>query len=315
MIKTKTLLINISGGNIKHYKKLGYDVVVNKKIEIPIEHLPKSSHEYIEVYCDICGSLNKVKYQNYQNSIKFDGKFYCMKNKCAYKKLKLSNNKKYNVENVFQLDSVKEQIIITNNEKYDCDNPQQNKEIKERTEQTCIKKYGFRNPFQNEDIKKKCRETNLKNLGVEYPTQSPIVIDKIIQSNLSNHGVQWGMQNRKILDKAIKTSFKISNYKSLTYQGSYELDFLKYMENKGILDKLSQNITIRYTIEGIEHVYHPDYYIKDLNLICEIKSSYIYHLHYKLNQFKQKAAFDNGYDFIMIIDKNYDELEKLLTIQ
>lgn len=47
MIITKEIETNISHLNINYYKSLGYDVVCNYKILVPIEHLPKESNRNI----------------------------------------------------------------------------------------------------------------------------------------------------------------------------------------------------------------------------------------------------------------------------
>ena len=53
-------------------------------------------------------------------------------------------------------------------------------------------------------------------------------------------------------------------------------------------------------------------FIENLNLIIEIKSSYYYKLHEQKNIKKKEATFDNNYNYILIMNKNYDELLKLL---
>ena len=65
--------------------------------------------------------------------------------------------------------------------------------------------------------------------------------------------------------------------------------------------------TIKFNYKNKEKFYFSDYYLKDLNLIIEIKSSYIYELHKELNLVKQKFVLEQGYNFIFIMDKKYDE--------
>jgi len=44
----------------------------------------------------------------------------------------------------------------------------------------------------------------------------------------------------------------------------------------------------------------------------EIKSTYVYNYELEKNIEKKKACLTNGYNFIFIIDKQYDEFKKLL---
>lgn len=121
------------------------------------------------------------------------------------------------------------------------------------------------------------------------------------------------MQNQKIFDKSFKTRIKIYKYKNikLTYQGTYELDFIK-----NFIDKI--NILNGYRINyisknGINRVYYSDFYIPSLNLIVEIKSSYTASLDDDLLE-KKLATITNGYNYILIMNKNYQEFINLIDI-
>jgi len=144
-----------------------------------IEGLTKGSHKLVTVQCDNCGTKKEIKYQTY-NRITNNGKnkYYCNNKECVNEKRKLSINKKYGVDNVFQSKEIKEKIKETNLEKYGVENPQQNLEIKHKTEETNLEKYGYRNVFQSEEIKEKIKETNLEKYGVEYPQQNKEIRNK-----------------------------------------------------------------------------------------------------------------------------------------
>ena len=66
--------------------------------------------------------------------------------------------------------------------------------------------------------------------------------------------------------------------------------------------------------EGNERHYYPDFYIDEFNMICEIKSDYYYKLDESRNICKKIYTEKSGYNFIFIINKNYDELKKITTI-
>jgi very-short-patch-repair endonuclease len=91
----------------------------------------------------------------------------------------------------------------------------------------------------------------------------------------------------------------------LPYQGSFEKDFLDRFSSKEIIQK---HTPILYVHDGSIFKYIPDFYIPKHNLIVEIKSRWTYDLHIDKNIAKENACKKLGYNFIFIIDKNYDEL-------
>ncbi len=61
--------------------------------------------------------------------------------------------------------------------------------------------------------------------------------------------------------------------------------------------------------DGKSKRYLPDFYLEDINLIIEIKSIYYYNLHKNKNILKKESTLKKGFDYIMIVDKNYYEFE------
>lgn len=122
---------------------------------------------------------------------------------------------------------------------------------------------------------------------------------------MKNYGVENSMQLDDIFQKGQLTGLKLKEYKGVKYQGTYELDFLKFCDDENILDKVSKTKSIRYLFDDKYKYYHPDFYIKELNLIVEIKSDYYFELHQEKNLCKQKACLEQGHDFIFIINKDY----------
>ena len=96
----------------------------------------------------------------------------------------------------------------------------------------------------------------------------------------------------------------VKKFNNLTYQGSYELDFLEKFYDKFDIEN---GPSIPYLFEGKNKVYHSDFYIPSKNLIVEIKSSYILTLDIEINE-KKEACLNKGYDYICIIDKDYSQL-------
>jgi hypothetical protein len=283
-----------------------------------------------EEFCKNCGKASK--FYNLQGY-----KIFCCK-KCAdklkYEKTKLSNFKKYGVDNPFQLEVCKEKMKKTKKErygdenyhniekikqtclnKYGVDNISKLQEIKDRKIKTCLKNHNVKHPFQNKQILEKSKQTCLEKYDVEFNSQRKDVEkkiqEKIVQTNLKLYGVERPIQNKEIFEKACKTLYKLKRFKNtnIWYQGSYELDFLeKYY------DKFTNNITrapsIKYEIDGKYHYYHPDFYISSLNLIIECKSDYTYNK--IIDPIKERAVINEGFIYIMIKNKDYSKINFLL---
>jgi hypothetical protein len=261
------------------------EVKIKNKI-ISIENLSRNSHKLIKVKCDNCGREKEIKFQTYNNLTKDrTSEYYCNNKDCINKKRKMVIQEKYGVDNVFQLNEVKEKIKESNLELYGVENPQQNKDIKKKTENTNLKKYGVKNPFQSEEIKKKIVKTNLEKYGVEHLSK-----------------------DREVLYRRIKNGVKIHYIDHLTYQGIYEKDFiLKYKD----VIRIENGLSILYEYLGEKKVYHSDYYLPEYNLIIEVKSSYWYNKHLDLCKAKEESV-KKRYNYLMILDKKYEEFENLI---
>ncbi|MCK9476998.1 MAG: hypothetical protein M0R46_13820 [Candidatus Muirbacterium halophilum] len=188
--------------------------------------------------------------------------------------------------------------------KYGVDNPSKLKEIKEKRSERLkdteyqkkmldgvLEKYGIDNISKLEEIKEKKKSTCLENYGVENP-----------------------MQNEAIFIKSQKSGKKIKQHTEtgLYYRGTYEKDFLDFCYEHDIL--ISKGKTIKYKKNNKNKVYYSDFFIDKYNLIIEIKSSYYYEKYKELNILKKRETIKQGYMYIMIIDKEYEEIKKLLNI-
>jgi len=275
----------VAGGNIKHLKSLDYNVKNGDIINIPVEHLSKNSHVKINCRCDICGSERKMTYQCYISLIKYDGKYYCCN--CMKNKRKKILMEKYGVENVFQLKSSINKADETRMKKYGNPKYRNDDKIKE----TNLIKYGCENVFQNEEIKNKIFNDNIKKYGVGYLSQDP-----------------------KMYAKKLLISKKIKKYNdNLYYQSSYEKDFINFCQNNGVLEYISKpKKAIEYAFKNKKCYYHPDFYIKSLNLLIEIKSDYWWNKLLEINLIKEKSVKDQDFNYIVIMNKNYLEFQNAI---
>ena len=202
-------------------------------------------------------------------------------------------------------------------DKFGVEFPLKSKEIKTKMFNELLVKYGVYNVSKLLEIKKKKEETCLKNYGVKNPSQDKNLRERQVisyrENYFENYGVYHPMQRKEIFEKMLISAYKIVYYNDeLFAQGTYELDFLNWCENHKIIDLISNGPTIEYKLNEDNHYYHADFFIESLNLIIEVKSTYTYNLHYEKNMAKKEYSKLSGYNFIFIIDKQYDELLEFL---
>ena len=327
MLKDSNIEITVKYASYEHYISLGYDIKINDKIIIPSYHLSKGSTKKVEVICDNCGECKFIKYQDYIKSLK-DNSYYCIKcNRIRYKQTCLE---KYGIENTFMCDDVKNKTLNTKKEKYGninynnrekykqtclkkygVSNPHKNEIVKNKAKQTCLEKYGTENSSQNEDVKNKAKQTCLEKYGNICSLHGDEIKTKVINSLIIKYGVDNAMKNINIFKKSMNSGLKTKKFNEyITYQGTYELDFLnKYYNNI----KIENGKTVKILFNNNETYYHSDFYLPEYNLIVEIKSSYWYEKYFDKNKVKEKTCKELGYNFIFIINKKYDEFDNFIT--
>jgi hypothetical protein len=179
----------------------------------------------------------------------------------------------------------------------------------ETCKKTLKEHYGVDNPWQSEEIKEKIKGTLLKNYGVENISQSNEIKKKKEETCFKNYNVKNPIQNKEIFEKAQKSGYKIKKFRdtNIWYQGTFEFDFLEKYYDK--YPDIQRGLSIKYVVGDKHKVYYSDFFIPSLNLIVEIKSSWIIELQ-GINQIeeKKKATITAGFNYIMIVDKNYIEL-------
>jgi len=191
MILDKIINIRINPSNYNHYTKYYNNIKIKDIISVKIEYLTKGNHSKINIQCDRCGKIKKIDYSSYISYGHKNGNYICRS--CNMVK---NNQKKYGVDNVFQLNDIKEKsketIIIkygvdnvsksniiknkkikTNNKKLGVDWPMQNKNTLDKSKKTLIEKYNVDNISKLKEIKSKKENTCLKSHGVKYISQSP----------------------------------------------------------------------------------------------------------------------------------------------
>jgi hypothetical protein len=193
-------------------------------------------------------------------------------------------------------------------------------------EENNLKKYGVKNSYQRKDIKEKCKQIHLENLGVENPRQSKMIQEKAKQTSkerygdenynntkknketcFKNFGVEHPYQNPDIFLKTQIKGFKCQTFKNtdLYYRGSYELDFLENFFD--VYPDIINAPSIKYMFDNKIKIYFPDFFIPSLNLIIEIKSLYYFNRFKDKCIAKEKATITNGFNYLLIINKDYSK--------
>ena len=322
MILTKTITLTLHG-NYKKYVEKGYiEAKRGSTITILVKDLPINSHINILIKCDKCGNEKMYRYEAYNWYTKNQTiPYYC--NKCNGDRRKQLFKEKYGVENPFQSEEIKKKIKQIKRERYGDENFHNT----EKTQKTNLEKYGVKTPCKNisikekmkktislksnvekELIKEKRKETNLQKYGVENVNQLNVVQEKSKQTNLQKYGAEFPIQNKEIFEKSQKTGFKLKRYKNtnIYYRGSFELDFLEKFYS--LYPTIENAPSIRYKFKKKNKIYYPDFYIPSLNLIIECKNSYLAKKDKRQLDAKKRATIIKGFNYIMIIDKNYHEL-------
>jgi hypothetical protein len=227
-------------------------------------------------------------------------------------KIKQTHLDRYGVENVFQSEEIKDKIKQTNLDRYGVEYANQNELVRDKIKQTNLDRYGVESPLQNKIILEKIKETNIKKYGFSNPFQSEEIKDKIKQTNLDRYGVEYASQDENIHQKQIESGYKIKNHScGLKYQGAYEKEFIDFCIDNNI--KIIKSPSFNYIFENKKRKYFPDFYYSELNLIIEVKSSYYHNIHKKRNELKKESVISNNFNYIMILDKNYDEFLKMIN--
>lgn len=325
MLIDKEVDIKVNPSNLKYLKEKGYDnLKVGKIIKIKIVDLSKGSHVKVEVKCNNCGTIKKIKYNSLIKNNSID--YYL----CSVCKRKKNNKEKYGVENIFQLDEVKEKSkktiqkkygvdnisqaeevknkkIQTNNKKYNVDWGLSNKFIQEKSKNTLLEKYNVDNISKLEDVKNKKIQTSLKNYGVKHYSQLDFRNDKIREKYIEYIIGKYNVQlvkidkiNYTIKCNTCKNEYEI-NKKSFYARYNYDIPLCtkcnpinikdSYIENEiaNFIEKNCNRTTIRNHRKLI-YPYEIDLYIPDLNLAFEINGLYWHSEVYKDNDYHLKKT-------------------------
>jgi len=305
MLITEKVLIKMNGKHISKYRDKGYVCEVNEIIEVDIKDVPFNSSVRVEAKCAICGSIKNTNYNSYYISVS-NGGFYTCSQKCSNIKVKNTNLKKYGVDAPAKNKEIMNKMKKTSTERYGVDNPAKLDINTLKAKDTKLIKYGNEN--YNNRLKQK--NTMMEKYGVDNASKLDFVKIKKSETCFRNHGVYYPAQNIHIYHK----SFKHKKYKHLRYQSSYEYDFIIFCEENNI-EIQDTSFNIDYNLLEKDRKYYPDFYLPKYNLICEVKSTYTFMKKYEENIKKKEYTLSKGYNFLFIVDKNYEEISSFLKLK
>lgn len=190
----------------------------------------------------------------------------CYLQTCSKKECKLKNRedkifKKYGVRNISQSPIIKAKKASTCLKHFGVDVPAKSADILKKMGDTCEQKYGVRNIYQLEKYKEKSRKVREENKE-EW-------VAKYMETNRRNHG---GVHYFQTLE-AQKNKFKKIEYNGKIYDSSWEVAFVKYLENNGINYEYHP-CSIEYSFNGESHYYFPDFKID--GKLVEIKGDHLF---------------------------------------
>lgn len=285
MLITKTIKIKLAPITKKHYELLGYEFIKNKEIEIPVEHLPKSSGKKVAVMCSgECGEVKEIQYYSYLRSIEnsHTGRYCCKK--CFSKIREQIFLEKYGTTSVMKLNEFKEKKKKTIQKKYGVDFPLQNKEIakkaSENSKNSLLQKYGVNNPFLVPGAKENKDKTMMDLYGTTNHQEIQKTKEKTKNTLLKRYGVEHNSHINGIQEKIRKTK------EELGYQRPKELisEFESY-RNKCIQLKNKKRKELFNNWDGF------DYY--DNEHILEFKN--LHHNHPKYPTIDHKISILYGF--------------------
>lgn len=208
MILTEKVIIKTNGKSIEYYRNLGYEASHNKEIEVSVSNLSNGSFARIDVQCDTCKIIKNMFFATYTKCVKNRG-FYCC-NKCKGGKTKKTCQEKYGVDNISQLEF-----------------------IKDKKEETCMKNYGVTNPSHSQKIIDKIKKTFLTRYGVKSALENKLFNSKMRETMKLRYGVIHALHHVIFLQKSKNTSLRKYNVESITKLKEFQLRVKKTKIERG----------------------------------------------------------------------------------
>lgn len=313
MLLNKNITIKGHSRNIKHYKKLGYDIKVGQEIEIKTQDLMKGSTTKVLVMCSNCKSKKNVVFKDYINyTNNLEDHYYC--NKCRHLKIKDTVLNKYGVDNVMKIDSVKEKFNNSINTKYGVSHYSKTHEYKNKYKSTCRKKYGVDNVSNLQKIKDKISKQKIENFNSIDKYQKIIPIEYSIKNyeynndrNLIftiNHnicGEDFTINRMNLYDRINNKNIVCTKCNKVEdFSSSGEKEIVNFLKNCGV-NVIENNRSILKNKEL-------DIYLPEYNIAIEFNGLYRHSEIYKGKDYhlnKTLECEEKGIELIHIFEDDW----------
>lgn len=250
--------------NKKFTKEFLHNLCNEKNLQLLREYSENelNSQIFIEFKCTQC---NKDTSKRFEFMIKYDTICHSCSVLNKGNKARKTILSKYGVENVSQLNEIKNKKKETTLKNYGVEHNSQSQEIKNKKIKTCLENNGVEHPQQSLSIRNKSKETCLINYGVEHPSQSEIIKQQIKNTNLKIYGVEFASQSEEFKQNVKATCIEkygveypqqckeIRDKSKQTCLNKYGVEHP--MQFKEFQDKMKENIQIKY---GVEHYSQTD---------------------------------------------------------
>lgn len=275
---------------VKEHDKLESEQRFIKEIEEHTGHIVKcldSTSREVLYQCCTCGETN---HSFISNMLTNTGVCHL----CQNDKFKLQyDDIKQRVEN-------KKLILISKPEEYT------NNKDKLKLICTCGEKFEAvlndirRGKLCNNCKLDRCRKTCLELYGEDNVSKVPEIFDKIQSSVFRRKHFILPQTKREL----IVMGYEPQAITMLLQNGTIQEDDI-------IVGKDVPRFRYKDD-EDKEHIYFPDIHIKHTQLIIEVKSTYTFHYHVRLNYHKFRSVLGNGYQLRLIMFNNRMECTDLL---
>ena len=207
MLLQQTILVKWSSTNRKHFETFGYIWTnYNDEIEVSINHLQPTSGRTIEVECDYCNKKLQKTYLSYINGHKKINTDCCRL--CQPIKNKEITRLEFGVDNIFQLEDIKNKSKETLLNKYGVDNYNKTEESKVRRKNTMLKLYNVEYYSQTNQWKDTIKRNNQDKIGVDWQFQAQYFKDFMVETSIRKYGVSYILQADEVRKKGIETNLK-----------------------------------------------------------------------------------------------------------
>lgn len=242
MLLNDKIKVNISFRNITHYRKLGYNPVLNKKLEIDTSHLPSSSHVKVLVKCELCNNTRELLYCKYVENKKRYG-FYSCKS-CSRNKAALTNLERYGVDNYSKTDEYKRRVEKTNIKKFGYKTNLINPEYQKRIKNILNSKYGTENFYEIKGNSVKNKFT-LNDDVYELIDDLNLIEEEYDISILNDDYLLYRRECRRLTNKNIKTLMENWDGRDY-YDNEYILNNFELSHNDPRYPTIDHKISIYY---------------------------------------------------------------------